>query len=241
MSGRKTFVGGDILLASELNGFLMDQAVMVFDDAAARTTAIPSPSEGMVTYLKDTDSLWRYTTTWEQVSPIVGSILPAGTVLQVVYAEKTSAQVTGLAGGGTTAITGLSAVITPRATSSKILVHIDVTGSVATIGGVETGTGFGVIAKRNGSAVSVGDADGSRTRVSSNIAKNEGSSGFRMSSASFSFLDSPATTSALTYTVDILNTMVNSNTMYVNRQAVDDNASRTARGVSRITVMEVQG
>jgi hypothetical protein len=57
MSGRKTFVGGDILLASELNGFLMDQAVMVFDDAAARTTAIPSPAEGMVTFLKSSDTL----------------------------------------------------------------------------------------------------------------------------------------------------------------------------------------
>jgi hypothetical protein len=57
MSGRKTFVGGDILLASEINGFLQDQAVMVFDDAAARTTAIPSPAEGMVTFLKSSDTL----------------------------------------------------------------------------------------------------------------------------------------------------------------------------------------
>jgi hypothetical protein len=68
MSGRKTFVGGDILLASELNGFLMDQAVMVFDDAAARTTAIPSPSEGMVTYLKDTNSIDKYVTSWVPAS-----------------------------------------------------------------------------------------------------------------------------------------------------------------------------
>lgn len=68
MSGRKTFVGGDILLASELNGFLMDQSVMVFDDAAARDAAIPSPSEGMVVYLKNTNTLFRYTTAWEVVN-----------------------------------------------------------------------------------------------------------------------------------------------------------------------------
>jgi hypothetical protein len=69
MSGRKTFVGGDILLASELNGFLMDQAVMVFDDAAARTTAIPSPSEGMVTYLRSTDAVEKYNgTAWVSAS-----------------------------------------------------------------------------------------------------------------------------------------------------------------------------
>lgn len=68
MSGRKTFVGGDILLASEINGFLMDQAVMVFDDASARDTAIPSPSEGMVVYLKDTNQILKYVTAWVAVN-----------------------------------------------------------------------------------------------------------------------------------------------------------------------------
>jgi hypothetical protein len=32
---------------------------MVFDDSAARGSAIPSPIEGMVTYLKDTDQLFK--------------------------------------------------------------------------------------------------------------------------------------------------------------------------------------
>jgi hypothetical protein len=54
---RKVFVAGEILTAADVNANLMDQAVMVFDDAAARTAAIPSPIEGMVTYLKDTDAL----------------------------------------------------------------------------------------------------------------------------------------------------------------------------------------
>jgi hypothetical protein len=55
--GRKEFNAGDILLASEVQGYLQDQAVMVFDDATARGSAIPSPSEGMVTYDKATDTL----------------------------------------------------------------------------------------------------------------------------------------------------------------------------------------
>jgi hypothetical protein len=68
MSGRKTFVGGDILLASEVQGFLMDQAVMVFDDSSARNAAIPSPDEGMVSYLKDTNSIDKYVTSWVPAS-----------------------------------------------------------------------------------------------------------------------------------------------------------------------------
>ena len=58
--GRKVFNSGDILLASEVQGYLQDQAVMVFDDAAARGSAIPSPTEGMLTYNKDTDALELY-------------------------------------------------------------------------------------------------------------------------------------------------------------------------------------
>ena len=53
--GRKEFNSGDILLASEVQGYLQDQAVMVFNTAAARGSAIPTPTEGMVTFRKDDD------------------------------------------------------------------------------------------------------------------------------------------------------------------------------------------
>ncbi len=57
----KTFANGFVLNASELNTYLMNQSVIVFDDAAARTSGIAAPSEGMVTYLKDTNALEYYT------------------------------------------------------------------------------------------------------------------------------------------------------------------------------------
>lgn len=59
--GRKVFTAGEVLEASEVNGYLMDQAVMVFADSAARTAAIASPSEGMVTYLQDVNALEVFT------------------------------------------------------------------------------------------------------------------------------------------------------------------------------------
>ena len=66
---RKTFTGGSVLTSAEVNTFLMDQAVMVFDDSAARTTAIPAPIEGMITYLKDTDLVQVWTgAEWDEVS-----------------------------------------------------------------------------------------------------------------------------------------------------------------------------
>lgn len=58
--GFKTFATGDILTAADANGYLMSQTVMVFADSAARAAAITSPQEGMITFLKDTNSTEYY-------------------------------------------------------------------------------------------------------------------------------------------------------------------------------------
>jgi hypothetical protein len=60
-AGYKLFATGDVLTAAQVNTYLQEQAVMVFANAAARTTALASVlAEGMVTYLKDTDALEIY-------------------------------------------------------------------------------------------------------------------------------------------------------------------------------------
>jgi hypothetical protein len=48
--GRKVFAPGDVFTSTDINGYLMDQMVMVFAGTAARDSAIPSPSAGMVAY-----------------------------------------------------------------------------------------------------------------------------------------------------------------------------------------------
>lgn len=59
--GRKTFSAGEVLTAVNVQGYLMDQSVMVFASASARTSAIGTAvSEGMVSYLMDTNSLEAY-------------------------------------------------------------------------------------------------------------------------------------------------------------------------------------
>lgn len=55
--GRKVFTAGEVLQASEVNGYLMDQAIMVFAGTAERGSAIGTASEGMFTYLEDTNAL----------------------------------------------------------------------------------------------------------------------------------------------------------------------------------------
>lgn len=67
--GKKTFIAGDVLTASDVNGYLMDQSVMRFADAAARTAALPSPTQGMLSYLDDQNRVEVYDgSSWDSVS-----------------------------------------------------------------------------------------------------------------------------------------------------------------------------
>lgn len=52
------FTAGQILTATQVDDYLMRQSVMVFDDSTARSSAIGTVvTEGMVTYLKDSNSI----------------------------------------------------------------------------------------------------------------------------------------------------------------------------------------
>lgn len=60
-AGYKLFNTGDVLTAQQVNEYLMQQTVMVFADASARTTALSGVlAEGMISYLKDTNAVERY-------------------------------------------------------------------------------------------------------------------------------------------------------------------------------------
>jgi len=60
-AGYRTFGAGEVLTASNVQTYLMDQAIPVFASATARDAAITSPSEGQHCFLKDTDALQYYT------------------------------------------------------------------------------------------------------------------------------------------------------------------------------------
>ena len=59
-AGFKVWATGDLVNASDLNTYIQEQVVMVFDDSTARDSAVSSPSEGMFCFLKDTNSLQFY-------------------------------------------------------------------------------------------------------------------------------------------------------------------------------------
>ena len=129
--GRKVFSAGSILAAADVQNYLQDQVVMVFNNATDRTTQLGTAvSEGMVSYLKDTDALQVYGTAWANVSSpgditavTAGTGLSGGgtsgdvtlnvnTATMVFGATAVSAAYTAVAGldNGTIIVTGTAAV-----------------------------------------------------------------------------------------------------------------------------------
>jgi len=96
-AGFKTFNTGDVLTASDVNTYLMQQTVMVFDDAAARTTALTGVvAEGMLSYLKDTNAVEVYDgSSWvasDDPNAIQNSIVDAKGDLISATADNTPAR-----------------------------------------------------------------------------------------------------------------------------------------------------
>lgn len=59
-TGYKLFGSGNILRASEVNGYLMNQSVMVFASSGARGSALTAPGDGQASYLTDNKVLQVY-------------------------------------------------------------------------------------------------------------------------------------------------------------------------------------
>ena len=160
-----------------------------------------------------------------------------GKVLQVLQNVKSDAQSI----SGNTWTTVLSQAITPAATSSKILVQfsINVSGSVRY---------SAVKLYRDSTQIGMGDADGSMARVSVGSMMNESaSSGSNvMFNSHFSFLDSPSSSSAVTYYVKAANTYTYTgntygpgSTTYINRMASSGDSDWSHAGASTLTVTEI--
>ena len=156
-----------------------------------------------------------------------------GMVLQVVSTTKTDAFTTSSATYAD--VTGLNVSITPSSASNKVWVsgHISINTPVA--GGLAF---FQIV--RDSTPVCIGDSAGSRAQAT----------GFRLGSSSntfingtgmfsFNFLDTPGTTSATTYKIQV--TAGGVATIGINRSMDDSDSFNRARTTSTITAVEVAG
>jgi hypothetical protein len=111
--GRKVFAVNEVLTASEVNGYLMDQSIMVFDDAAARGSAIGTATEGMMSYTKDDNAVQVYDgAEWTAVDTTISSINATAVVNTLTASTATAYDVLDSDQGKVLQFTASTAVVT---------------------------------------------------------------------------------------------------------------------------------
>lgn len=158
----------------------------------------------------------------DSTSDQVATIKQSGRVLNTVSTTKTDTFST--SSTSFTALTGLSATITPKSTSSKILVicNINVANPTAAT------TYFGLLR----GATAIGRSTTATTQNATFFIADIGVT--QMFNYASTVLDSPGTTSAVTYSVEM---RLTSGTSYINRRSADNSFG----GISSITLLEIAG
>ena len=149
-----------------------------------------------------------------------------GKVLQVVSTAKTDAST--MTNTSYTQVPGLTVNITPSSTSSKILLMC-----TYNIGGSSSTQAYSALFRDN-TQIALGDANDSRVRASTQQIENQTN---EITSSGITFLDSPNTTSQITY--GIRAKTQGSSTLYINRSVTWSNSAQSATNCSVITAMEI--
>ena len=166
-----------------------------------------------------------------------GSKLGTGSIIKVLQTVKTDTFSRNGSSWGD--ITGMNQSITPISTSSKVFVMVDIK-----IGADHGDSDYNFKIVRGSTDIYIGDADGSKRRSSMGtgsygMPSNTADGQYRLEQVSLMFLDSPSTTSATTYKVQIIN--VGGRTNYINRNHHNGDTAATPRTASSITLMEIAG
>lgn len=188
---------------------------------------IASPNSNTDRTLTLPDNTGTVLTTASNLSGLAG----VGKILQVVQTVKTDTFVASNAGD--TAITGLSASITPSSTSSRILIMYSVNYD-SNRG--NSGGGFRIY--RGGTMLTGANGQPAGTRYTTNndFGANANADQSLMS-RSFTYIDSPASTSSLTY--QIYQYQDSTFTTFINRSRNDFDNGDDPRVASTITLMEI--
>jgi len=167
---------------------------------------------------------------------IAAARLPAGSVLQVVSTfTQTKSSFTG--NDTYQSYTALNTSITPSSSSSKILILI----SFGTFGGSTGTTTCSLQLLRNSTPIGVGSTSGSQKAATFKTIQWNGDPNHGQGGVGFTFLDSPATTSSITYSFNI--NPQHSFTFYINRNAgggTGGEAYNSPTG-SSMTLLEIAG
>ena len=170
----------------------------------------------------------------DKILPVDGAPTGGGGgIIQVKQTFKTDIT-TISANGSFQDISGLSVSITPKFSTSKIMIMFTVSNGTSSTGGTN-----GIRIVRDSTAVGIADASSSRGRATVGEYTAHSNTTNSQVMANSIFIDSPSTTSATTYKLQHL--AANGGTSYINRSGEFLDSADHPVGTSHITVMEVSG
>ena len=213
-----TDIGGNTMLESNGSGTITGLPASAVSSGTIATARLGSGTASSSTFLRG-----------DQTYAAAGG----GKINQVLQTVKTDTFST--TSTSDFDITGMSVAITPSASNSKILVLANLNSSASIYSQYAW-----ISIVRDSTQIYRGDADGSRRRATwgyEDAGSNQDEQKFTTHLMSFQFLDSPSTTSQVTYKLTAIKD--SQGTFYVNRTAADGNTTAYARVPSSITVMEV--
>ncbi len=158
-----------------------------------------------------------------------------GKVLQVVHTTKTT--IFSTSSSSFTDVTGLSASITPSSTSSKIQILCNTNlSSEGASGGLLY---FKIMRGIGGTFVNIGESTDSRNGIHAHISREANETATHISSTRHNilFLDSPSTTSAVTYKAQASTN--GTNTLVIGAGGRSDTNSEDAKYAVDIILMEI--
>ena len=157
----------------------------------------------------------------------------AGSILQVVQEYRTSTFSETLAVGNFSSAV-MTASITPASTNNKILVLCTV--HIAT--GSST-NGSQALIKRAGTAIGLGDDTGDNRVRCTGAGMGSAAVNRIQSNVQMTVLDSPSSTSAVSYTAHIKPGFNGTQIVYLNRENSDSNTGGVGRSASSLTLIEI--
>jgi hypothetical protein len=156
---------------------------------------------------------------------------PSESVIQIVQTVMLSAA--SYSGSAFNEISPLNTSITPSATSSRILIIPNIDYSAP------NGYRTGLRIRRNGTDILLGDASSSRTRASQ-LGRFFDGSDQMVCQANRMYLDSPSSTSSVTYSFALSLENVTGNSIQINRTVNDADSASHFRGTSTVILMEIR-
>ena len=159
---------------------------------------------------------------------LTAASMPAGSVIQCLQDVKSDTFTT--TSDAPVDVTGWSQAITMTAASNKVLVQVSC-GMVSMISGGQAPELFLV---RGSTTIALGDASGSRTRVSASAG---GAQNYDVSSPVITFLDTPGT-GTHTYKVQMA-TQGGTGTAVLNRRGDDSDSASYQVSTYTLTLMEI--